>query len=462
MTEQARLETLQAELHRCLRAAADEVYAPLLACGVVKPQEVADELERYYLSKRPGLQTVYSFYAEQWDCYHQAHSASPGELISLLGRLRGTFSRTYSPYELDADYYLQRLRAGNPASEEWRQLRALFEERWHALLSAREEDYRQSHISRLCAEYYRMIAPTADRLNNSGRVGSGGATRLSWLQALQEPALRKALDELLDIVRRNPIVADIDRRLGREHAASEARFRAVADRRAAQRVRSASASDIVGVRTGNDLGALLPGEYAVMADEALHPLFLKRYTEQALQLFDSASHVAEKGRATGAKGTDAASDSGRGPFVVCVDTSASMSGMREKVAKAIVLGLALLAERCGRRCRVVLFSDQMETVEFADLYEGLPRLTDFLCRSFHGGTDLTPALDEAVAALRGEEFLFADLLVLSDFDLPPLDELRRAVLLELKARQVGCYAVTFGEAAHDFVADVADHSWIYR
>jgi len=87
--------------------------------------------------------------------------------------------------------------------------------------------------------------------------------------------------------------------------------------------------------------------------------------------------------------------SGRGgPIVICLDTSWSMAGPREDLAKAVVLEAARTAHAQSRRCYVAAFSGATDLREcevslgLMNSNEGLTNLLDFLGLSFRGGTDV--------------------------------------------------------------------------
>ena len=89
-----------------------------------------------------------------------------------------------------------------------------------------------------------------------------------------------------------------------------------------------------------------------------------------------------------------------GPLIICLDTSWSMSGIRESLAKAVVLACVTAAHAQGRECRVVSFSSANNAVESGTIAcdaDGVRRLLDFLSYSFGGGTDVTGALKFAVS-----------------------------------------------------------------
>jgi uncharacterized protein with von Willebrand factor type A (vWA) domain len=110
-----------------------------------------------------------------------------------------------------------------------------------------------------------------------------------------------------------------------------------------------------------------------------------------------------------------------GPIVVCVDTSASMAGGPERVAKAIVVQALRTAAAEGRSCRVYAFSGARQVAEWelsADV-DGLRRLGEFVAASFHGGTDVTEPIERALAQVRTARWRQADLLIASDGEFGP-------------------------------------------
>jgi len=146
-----------------------------------------------------------------------------------------------------------------------------------------------------------------------------------------------------------------------------------------------------------------------------------------------------------------------GPLVVCLDTSHSMTGGRERLAKAVVLEAVRTAHQEGRPCLLFAFSGESDLAELrltpprrkgggaragATDRQSLSLLLDFLACSFGGGTDvagpLRRALDVLEAPQQDEElFSGADLLLVSDGELPdpPLDAATFARLRALQASQ---------------------------
>jgi uncharacterized protein with von Willebrand factor type A (vWA) domain len=105
-----------------------------------------------------------------------------------------------------------------------------------------------------------------------------------------------------------------------------------------------------------------------------------------------------------------------GPLLMCVDTSGSMRGGAEAVAKATVLEAVRVAHAQRRPCYVFAFGGPEEVVEmeFAVDTAGIERLVGFLSQSFRGGTDVCGPLERALVKLEDERWQLADLLIASD------------------------------------------------
>ena len=80
-----------------------------------------------------------------------------------------------------------------------------------------------------------------------------------------------------------------------------------------------------------------------------------------------------------------------GPMVLCIDTSGSMAGKPEQLAKAMALFLAMQAHTARRSCYIISFSHKIQCF---DATEGgqFQTFIKFLSGSFRGGTDAAPAL----------------------------------------------------------------------
>ena len=175
--------------------------------------------------------------------------------------------------------------------------------------------------------------------------------------------------------------------------------------------------ELSGVETGSRIEDLLPSEKGLLNDPDLEILFDLKYAENRLMCFDKQGY-SEVTRDSEDIVTVTSDEAYMGPIILCIDTSGSMNGSPERIAKAIALYLALMASSQKRRCYMINFSKAISTHDIVPP-AGMRPLLDFLSHSFHGGTDIVPALREAVRKIGDEEYSRADVLVVSDFVMPP-------------------------------------------
>ena len=91
----------------------------------------------------------------------------------------------------------------------------------------------------------------------------------------------------------------------------------------------------------------------------MQPIFFERYAEKKLRMIDYASRERQPMNDKRLPGNQV-SEEAEGPFIVCIDTSGSMSGKRENLAKSALLAIAELTEQQHRKCYIIIFSDDVE------------------------------------------------------------------------------------------------------
>ena len=72
---------------------------------------------------------------------------------------------------------------------------------------------------------------------------------------------------------------------------------------------------------------------------------------------------------------------------------------------------------------------------------------------------MTCAMKESVETLMREDFRYADLLWLSDFEMDPLPPMWVLYVEELKQRGMRLYAVSFGHRSETSYLRLADRVW---
>ena len=221
-----------------------------------------------------------------------------------------------------------------------------------------------------------------------------------------------------------------------------------------------SREEITGITLGRDIENALPQELALLADEDTSLLFDLKYVEGRLMCFDTQGRLTQEQEIEEEKKVQVSEEEEMGPIIICVDTSGSMQGPPEDIAKALTLYMATRAKRQERNCYLINFS--RETAEF-DLSGkmGMPQLMDFLKMSFHGGTDATPALSRAVEKVAEEDYQRADTLMISDFVMGGLPENLTKGIAAARKKKNRFYALCVGSDRIDKHLKVFDGEWVY-
>jgi uncharacterized protein with von Willebrand factor type A (vWA) domain len=222
-----------------------------------------------------------------------------------------------------------------------------------------------------------------------------------------------------------------------------------------------SREEIIGIRLGRDIEHVLPSELALLADPETSILFDLKYVESRLMCFDmqGIQRVQQQHQREELRSVEEAEK--QGPMVICVDTSGSMSGMPETVAKAVALFIASKARQQKRACYLINFSTGIETLDLGnDL--GMEALIKFLGMSFHGGTDAVPALDHALSVMQNEAYQRADLLMISDFIMSGLPGQILQQIEHQRTHGNRFYSLVVGDCfMTQRLTSLFDHEWIY-
>ncbi len=435
-TETIRLKQLQDIYYDRLQHLAYEIYNEQLHNLIIRPEELDEDIRLYFHQTQASLQEFYSHYASQWEYFHEMKEASDKKFLRFLQESAYTFSMKYHMVDLHVKYYLQRFSLLSPRNKEWKSLRSLFFDKWETLLSNQEFNYQMEHIERLCEEFRRI------HLSLSGNLPVRGNSRIVWLLR-NHPQLSEQILQYEDTLRHNPAIQELVEKLGKKHTGRRKRFKMTAGIHREQLINRAAKSDITGITEGNDLNSLLPIEYCYLSENTLQPIFFERYVEKKLQMIDYQSRESQYVPDKKVTGNEVSQEE-EGPFIVCLDTSGSMEGERENIAKSTLLAIAELTETQHRKCYIILFSDDIECIEITDLATSFDRLVDFLSQSFHGGTDIEPVIDHAIHKILAEGYEEADIITVSDFEMRPVGEkLCRRIEL-IKEHHTQLYAISLG------------------
>lgn len=223
-----------------------------------------------------------------------------------------------------------------------------------------------------------------------------------------------------------------------------------------------SREEIIGLRLGKDLEHALPSELALMADPDTAILFDLKYLESKLVCFELQGTTYQDDKIEIEVETKENIEEAKGPMILCIDTSASMQGEPEHMAKAMALYLGTKAKAEERPCYVINFSHQIETFDLTGA-KGISSLVAFLQRSFYGGTDAAPALNHALKMLENERYTKADVLMVSDFIMGNLPAQLRQAIEQQKQEGTRFNSLVIGDVfMSERLKTLFDKEWVYN
>jgi len=185
-----------------------------------------------------------------------------------------------------------------------------------------------------------------------------------------------------------------------------------------KRILSSTAKDeVVGIHQSSNINLILPSEISNLANPETEMLFYSKFLEEKLLTYDlqgfedkTSKKEIEKEREEKKRKKQ------KGPIIINIDTSGSMHGTPEEVAKALTLAMVKIALKENRECYLITFSSVNQVVEY-ELTKGnsaLNSLINFLMYSFGGGTDFETPLKRSLEILEKDNFSKADILMITD------------------------------------------------
>lgn len=211
-------------------------------------------------------------------------------------------------------------------------------------------------------------------------------------------------------------------------------------------VKNGSVEEIDRVESGDNLERVLPVELSMPED-----LFFKRYATKELQQFSSPGK--DKPRKIEEHRKDPRLT--KGPIIVSIDTSVSMSGQPQRIAFSLLKQLLRMAKKQNRSCYLISFSVRAKSIDLAKPCNW-GRIDKFLEQSFSGGTDGEQMLADAIRVLQKGTYEMADVLIISDFEFPvPVVDTMDKISKEkaLGTRFYGLKIGRYGVKGYDKVMD---------
>jgi uncharacterized protein with von Willebrand factor type A (vWA) domain len=398
--------------------------------------------------------------------FREFEQTGEAEFEEVWKELGAFIAGAYDPVVLDPEFYYGEFHAEQSGFES---VKEHFQEKWRGLLFQKRANWELEFIDRerklFCEILYTQIEqlkeieeilePLTDELGRLWDMSRGRWQKIN-LDILRTYAKLFKKDSSLQAL------ADMLGRMRQAEKEYEEEVFAGTVIKPEWKIDHAGKADLVGIYESGDLSSLLPSETALFADEETSAIFYRKFAEKKLQTFEyrSAEQIFREEEEIKKRQKNTAE--GKGPFIICVDTSGSMQGTPETVAKTLCFAILKMAVRERRQCFLISFSDGVRTLNLTDMKNDLERIVDFFSMSFYGGTDPVPAMQEALAMLETRDFRKADIVMVSDFVMPPPDGETRRRLRAARENHTRFHSLVIGTSGNKNAIADFDNNWIYN
>lgn len=179
------------------------------------------------------------------------------------------------------------------------------------------------------------------------------------------------------------------------------------------------------ITVGQEISRLLPAEMANYMIPNRKVDFLRRFSEQQTFIFD----------------TNGKEKKGRGPIIICIDESSSMTSIKEQ-SKAFCIALLMIARNQKRDFAIIPFATKLGDVKiFLKGQATTQELIEFSNSFLGGGTNYEHPLRESLDILLKSEFKKADVLFVTDGSSYLSSSFIQQFLQAKKEKQFECTAI---------------------
>lgn len=358
----------------------------------------------------------------------------------------------------DIDFLKKRFQHdGWNAPENWEMLR----HEWGGALDRYVQREMTEHLEKKKSVVAKNIQQLLDHIQKLRNEGVPEEQALQVWNMLEGQWTETEFERKLNIVRIQnlyPEIGDVVRRMGRM-TDNDGKDRLATQTGRNLQLSHSPGSDIEGVSIGRDLNSLMPMEWAQYTDTDMEKLFLHKYLTSKLQVFHYKSEIAKPARRLRSERA-----SRRGPMIVCVDSSASMSGVPQKIETSLLAKLEQTAETLNRDCFLIDFSVDIRPIELRSRRQkkSMERMgmrmedqENFAQGYFPfigGGTDAQKMLNQTFALLdnNDDRYMNADVLWITDFLIPRIDKELMLRFKEYQKTGTKFYGFKIGDGHSDW------------
>lgn len=425
-----------------------------LVDGTIKELRALD-LPRFCAGQEDVADEVLANVLETWREGDTVIASRRAEKLRELQRVLGALSEARHKKR-------HRDRGARPAGE-----RRFHEEIERELAELGERTTRE----RLRSAWAERVAVWAEIEEAFGPLGSMLGLGWDLARAVVQSTGWREVERLRRLLAAVPELGEVVRTLGRMQSTEDQHSPPIIEqiiapmRRAFEELREVTVPevphDVRGVDRSGSIERMLPSEAALLSHPTFRLLWHVRRAERSLLGYRVEGVYAERVTTEG-NGEEVRHierrPAVRGPMIICLDTSGSMAGTPEHVAKALTLETARVAHAEKRACFVYAFSGPGDLSELEVRLDagGLASLVAFLQTSFHGGTDVAGPLRRAIARTAEATWDRADLLLVTDGEFPSDASLERDVVAACEARGARLHGVLVGSSSSAAMSRLCD------
>ncbi|MDR0540537.1 MAG: VWA domain-containing protein [Spirochaetaceae bacterium] len=422
-------------------AAAPLVEMPLHGLEMLVLEEIIAFVEK----TGAELDAVQTPFAEESALLEECAVFANHDLYTYWPEIKTYIESEYARYEIDADFYEKQLWKNSSSSihrvkakkNKFKTAAQLFFERWRNLIYKKTIYWKKEKTKEKAADFAVLLKQKIIDYQESAHIfGLSDSDTQKIFNASKGHLHKTAIDVLrqADAFYKNDFaLQELAETLGRGEKLS-------AMGKPPAPCRKMLGTELCGLEYGGRIDRMTGSESVFMIDADMENLFYQKFAEKELLCYEVKTMY--KDAVPGS-----AQSSGRGPFVLCIDTSGSMKGTPEIAAKSLVYALLSKALKNNRKCYLIMFAMDIDGIELTDFEHNFEALCAFLQNSFYGGTDLYTAIHKALHLLETESYKKADVAVVSDFIMPCLDETTIAKIRRQKETGTRFFSVLIGNSA---------------
>lgn len=220
-----------------------------------------------------------------------------------------------------------------------------------------------------------------------------------------------------------------------------------------------SPENITSIKFGNNISTILKHQLAYRKIKSGNTLFKINYLEKKLLEIDQNAKILDEKIIT-RKDNRLKKDS-KGPFILCIDTSGSMHGEPETIAKAMAMAIVKIANQEKRKCYIINFSTGIVEFDATDISKNFQQFYNFLASSFSGGTDVEPALSAAVKKMSNNDYKNGDIIIISDFIINSISPILEEEIKKIQKNKIRVHALSIGCSQIREHTTFFDNNWVY-